>query len=783
MKTTLSMIALIVAVCGVCQAKVITVGAGSYTDDTTDFDPKDHGPTYTPLVTEDASFPYPTTDWWTSILADIGPDDTETQNLFALPLAFKCDGQGLLVDRPELSINNLAVMSPFTPDMRIGLAGVKNGRVKAAGWGDFTVDICFPAKENNWTATIGHGLPFAYATFTGGTPEITFLSEPKVVRKTSEGLLISVNDVPYGIYFVGDKAKMQDDTLSLAGCTYLAVAALPGEVWFEKFRLAAFQKVTDSRVDYSYDVKAGEVKTTYKVITKPMKGQSAPTYMALYPHHYKKQNFQLTDAGYDSVRGKLKVLHGNKFTTVMPFYGIVPFFPEPTSKSYDPRHLKKLLEDVAGRKPMFVDSRDENISKVMKETGMLGDLPLPRAETYFTGKQLAHIARLIPIADLSGNKEIKNKLLAALRKELVDWFTATPGEKERYFYYDRTCGGLIGMNSSFWSYLFGDLHYHYGHFVYAAAIVSMYDENFKEDYGPMVEMIIHAYNSPDRDNPMFPRMRAMDPYAGHCWAVGVGSWSHEQYDFGNEHESTSESIHAWQAIFLWGMVTGNDRLRDYGAWGYVTEASAIHQYNFDVDDEVYTNSDEFGHDFVALLYGGMARHPGYFMKPTYTFGIQYLPVTPGSLYLSYDPDAAEKQYADFLKENGGPEGTGTLFDHIWMFQAMFDPDAVLAKYDESVTVDLDGNSFANVYRWIHFFKGAGQVDVSVSAPWPYYSAFRKGDTITVLAYNPGSKPVEVPFKLRTSGTPLKTLTVAPGAVAAGTVDAGSEAVKAEQKTH
>jgi hypothetical protein len=63
----------------------------------------------------------------------------------------------------------------------------------------------------------------------------------------------------------------------------------------------------------------------------------------------------------------------------------------------------------------------------------------------------------------------------------------------------------------------------------------------------------------------------------------------------------------------------------------------------------------------------------------------------------------------------------------------------------------------------------GQVDVFVAAPWPYYSAFRKGDTITVLAYNPGSKPVDVPFKVRASGAPLTTLSVAPGSIAVGTV--------------
>ncbi|MHC4555532.1 MAG: hypothetical protein ACYSUS_09685, partial [Planctomycetota bacterium] len=140
---------------------------------------------------------------------------------------------------------------------------VKHDRALAAGWGDFTVDIRFPDKEAGWTATIGHGLPFAYATFTGGTPEVTFLSGHKVVSKTSDGLLIGIGDVFYGIYFAGGQAKVNDDKLSLEGCTYLAAAALPGEGWFERFKSAAFQRVTDSRVDYRYDVKAGEVTTTY----------------------------------------------------------------------------------------------------------------------------------------------------------------------------------------------------------------------------------------------------------------------------------------------------------------------------------------------------------------------------------------------------------------------------------------------------------------------------------------------------------------------------------------
>jgi hypothetical protein len=112
-KTTLILAAV---TCSVCQAKVFDVGKGSYTDDLADFDPEDHGTTFTVQVTDDAPYPYPTSDWWTSLLADNASDEglaslladnasnPYSRNLFAFPLAFRCDEQGLLVDRPGLYV-------------------------------------------------------------------------------------------------------------------------------------------------------------------------------------------------------------------------------------------------------------------------------------------------------------------------------------------------------------------------------------------------------------------------------------------------------------------------------------------------------------------------------------------------------------------------------------------------------------------------------------------------------------------------------------------------------
>ena len=205
----------------------------------------------------------------------------------------------------------------------------------------------------------------------------------------------------------------------------------PDKSSFESFRSAAFQRVTGSRVDYEYDMSKSTVTTTYRIETESMKGDPAPGFLALFPHHYKGQSLELTDQGYASLRGRLKLVHANEFRTTVPFHGMMPFFPEPTSASYDQARLNKMLDRIAADREVFAGTKDRKLAKLMDS----GNKVIMRNDTYFGGKQIAHISRLIPVADRSGNIAARDKLIATLRKELVDWFTATPGEEDRYFYY------------------------------------------------------------------------------------------------------------------------------------------------------------------------------------------------------------------------------------------------------------------------------------------------------------------------------------------------------------
>lgn len=62
----------------------------------------------------------------------------------------------------------------------------------------------------------------------------------------------------------------------------------------------------------------------------------------------------------------------------------------------------------------------------------------------------------------------------------------------------------------------------------------------------------------------------------------------------------------------WGILTGNEELRDLGIWGYTTEYSAIKEYYFDIDDTQYSTG--YGHNAVGILWGGKVEWNTFFGK-------------------------------------------------------------------------------------------------------------------------------------------------------------------------
>ena len=173
----------------------------------------------------------------------------------------------------------------------------------------------------------------------------------------------------------------------------------------------------------------------------------------------------------------------------------------------------------------------------------------------------------MPVADQIGETATRDKLLGLIKGRLQDWFTAG-GANE--FSYDKDWKTLTGYPASYGSDTeLNDHHFHYGYYVYAAAIVAQYDQAWAADsaWGGMVKTLVRDAANPSRTDTAFPFLRGFDVYAGHSWASG-----HQGFAAGNNQESSSESINLSAGLVLWGSATGDTALRDLGSYLLTTES-------------------------------------------------------------------------------------------------------------------------------------------------------------------------------------------------------------------
>jgi endoglucanase Acf2 len=106
---------------------------------------------------------------------------------------------------------------------------------------------------------------------------------------------------------------------------------------------------------------------------------------------------------------------------------------------------------------------------------------------------------------------------------------------------------LYGHTKGFYN----DHHFHYGHFIYAAAVVAQYDAGWGRKYFERVVLLIRDIANPSKHDSLFPRFRQKDWYQGSSWASGI---NFPPLMNGRNQESTSESIAAYEAVALYGKV-------------------------------------------------------------------------------------------------------------------------------------------------------------------------------------------------------------------------------------
>ena len=720
-------------------AQTVGVGLGSYS---TTLPAGEVGPQNSssvpiqPKVSPSFSLPIQSNDFWSSLIYPFY-GDPHSNVLYAHPLMVKAVGAGLQIGHtPSHIFAANDYLYPYSLQLTVGVAGLNAAQTQTHGYGDWTATALWDDGPRTMEATFGHGLPFVFFRLSGDTAAVT----PEGAFTTwfnEEGVLgLTIQGRHYGIFAPTGSAWTGTGPLqsSLNGGDYLSIALLPDDslATLDLFRRHAYAFVTGSTVDWHYDEAAATLTTTYAYTTELMEDNGSnvdETMTALYRHQWLNTSAPMTGFSYPSPNGEMKLYAGSSFTTDLPFSGVLPALPD--VGDYNPGALLALVQQAAAE-------------------------ILPVGPTYENGKAMGRFSHLVHIADQLGATAERDHFLAEIKNRLEDWFTV--GGEQEYSYIDGW-DVLTGYPSGYGAdNQINDHHFHAAYAIMSAATVARYDSTWaaQDHWGGMVNLLIRDANNWDRQDTRFPFLRSHDAYAGHSWAAG-----HGDFGDGNNQESSSESMNFATAAILWGEATGQTDIRDLGVYLHATEKTAIEQYWFDVDDQVFPA--DYPHVAIGMVWGGKGVHSTWFgADPEFIHGINILPVHAGSLYLGHHPDYVQANYAEIVAERGGQP---TIWkDVLWEYLALGDADQALTYYfADSGYEPFDGESRAHTMHWLFNLKKMGHVATDIYADTPTYAVFRDAaGYVTYVAYNAGSTDRLVSF---TDGF---SFTVAPRSMATST---------------
>jgi endoglucanase Acf2 len=694
------------------RAAAVGIGAGSYN---TTLPAGAAGPNGTPKRTANVTGPMPTNDWWSSLGWQTSTN-AYSNNMIPNPLGMRAKANGLGIGyTPTAGGGSYGYSEALT----LGTVGLNSPDTKVDDYSDWTVTGYWSGGGSTLRATFGHGLPFVYATKTGGNALITFTGTPTIWSNSGNAVGATIGSRHFGIFAPAGATWTASGTTvqsTLAGKSYFSVAVLPDNsvATLNDFKAHAFAFITDTTVSWSYNQSAAQLTTTFTATTTPQEGTETRPLMALFRHHWLYSSDVNTTYTYNSSRGQMKVTRGSSFRTVMAFNGALPSLPD--MGTYNRTTLNTYVNEVANSQGTIT------------------------SDTYWAGKALNRASLLVWIADQMGNTAARDKLLGVLKTSLQNWLTAPDGNTAQMFHYNSTWGTLIGYPAAYGSNTdLNDHHFHYGYFVLAAATVANFDPAWASDsqWGGMVKLLIRDYNSWQRNDSMFPFLRNFDPYEGHGWASGNAF-----FGGGNNQESSSEAMMSNTGILLWGAATGDTAIRDLGVFLFANENAAIEQYWMDIDNVVFPST--YPQVAAGMIWSDGVAHGTWFSgAPEMIHGINFLPIIGSSYYLGRRPSYITTNYNEIVAENGGVEDEWV--DIIWEYQALSDPAAAISKFGSGSYGPEAGESKAHTYHWIHNLNGMGRLDTTVTANIPTYAVFNKNGTRTYVAWNPGGSPITVSF--------------------------------------
>lgn len=475
--------------------------------------------------------------------------------------------------------------------------------------------------------------------------------------------------------------------MQLGDGNYLSIAAIKNldEATFYHDHGYAF--IAKANTSFDVDHEAGIVNTHYRDNIQRMRSDlSSDSALFLMPHQYKKTSIPLTDYSFTTVRGRLKAMVGNAFSTHLSFNGVLPGYTTPTNLAFSSTNTVEYLADL--------DSRTETNDPSSF---------INHASPYFNSKALFPLSQGLIIADQLNNATYKAKFIAKLEYLLSDWFTYTASGDDKYLYYNEKWGSVYYSDNEFnTASELTDHSFTHGYLVYASAVLAMYDPDFYSMYGKVINVLLKDYMNADRTDISSTYLRSFDSWAGHSWAHGFGTFAE-----GNNQESIGETLNSWVGGYLLAQQENNQQMVDAAIYGYVTELYSAKQYWFDYDEDIWNSQYTYYAQTVGIVWGGKFDYATWFgANPTFIYGIQWLP--SGEFLTSYAIGDEERSnlgeaYDKYLSAKGGEPDT--WYSDMWVIQAIYDPDAALTNFDATKIITDDfPNELVGCYWAINALK-------------------------------------------------------------------------------
>ncbi|MCE0761323.1 hypothetical protein LWC35_00085 [Pseudonocardia kujensis] len=586
----------------------------------------------------------PTNRWFSGLVFPAA-----AQPVFPLPLSVGVRDDGFAIGLPEVTPTATTIFGSHRPALDLGLG---TARMLVVRYDDLTVTVAFldESGAERGRVLLARGSPYVRYT---ATVEQRITLDPAPQAGAVERL-----GQRYG-FVAGDGAEVEGDGARLPARGWVTLFAVPpgGDAAL----LAGHASVAVLGGQATHRIMGDRVVTTLDYRT-----DGGDTLVGAMPHQDSGPG--CTAGTYPTIYGPLSLCAGTALTLADPL--VAP------SDGLDLSGLSD-ADRVAVAAAVQADAATTSFTA---------------SDTYAAGKELARAANLLRLAEQLGLDEPESRLRAALAAELRRW--AEPDgcahRDTHCFVYDPVLRGVVGLGVAFGSEQFNDHQFHYGYFLYAAAVAARQDPGLAAALAPVTDLLAADIGA-GRRTAEFPRGRAFDEYAGHSWASGFSPFAD-----GNNQESSSEAVAAYNGLALWAQVRGDAPLRERAVVLLSREAAAATRY-YVAPPLRSAEFDGFAHRVVAINWGGKRDYATWFSPaPGAVLGIQLIPMSPVAGYLAGDADRIRTDVAE-----AAPAGFDVPFgDYLVMYLALADPAAARAAAAGLPASAVDaGNSRAYLLAW------------------------------------------------------------------------------------